>query len=142
MEKLSYGNLVTKIPLLSNTEKGALIMSKKQYTENDTEFMQYIPAKFHTNRKTLLNKRNRMIKHKQHLRSMLFTTCWYPSPVKEIDCDNGNTYVKRTYFSGGKHCRNYYRWCKRQSNRKVRRCEYVPNRSGYKKIYDIWWEIL
>lgn len=117
-------------------------MSKKRTPKEDEEFMQYIPAKFHINRKTLLAKRNRMIKHKRYLHSLLYTTDWSPCPVSEIECDNGKQYIKRTYISGGEYCRNHYRWCKRQSNRSIRRCQCVPSRGGYKKVYDVWWKVL
>ena len=66
---------------------------------------------------------------------------WYPTPMwpkyKEKD-DNENEIL---YFRTSHHNR-YKQWLKKQSNKKIRRAKGVPKRGkGFKKIFDLWWEL-
>mgnify|MGYP007070039828 CR=1 FL=1 len=50
------------------------------------------------------------------------------------DSDKGR-YVRIYYAS------KYKKWLRVKANRKVRRTKDVPNISGYRKIYNYWWEL-
>lgn len=121
-------------------------MPKSKDCPQDTDFLQYVPTKFQQNRKTMLKKRNRRKKYQQRL-TRFKNVGGYPAPVRYADKDYYEFYIyilprkkpyyKRLYISG--YSRNY-RFHKRLSNKKVRRVLDVPNRGGYKKVHDLWWE--
>lgn len=81
-------------------------------------------------------------RHKRHMESLVGTTR-YPSGVTRVGHDNCWTddpnetkYLKR-WYRGSRSS-----WLKRMSNKQLRRYKgEVPNRGGYKKVYDYWWEL-
>ena len=91
-------------------------------------------------------KRIRNKKYKKHLESLNNNLHHYPSPVyyKEETYNkqtgkygmNEKPYYKRIYR--GK-CSSYH---KKRSNKAIRRYKgEIGGKSGYKKIYDFWWEL-
>ncbi len=98
-------------------------------------------------KKKRINKRERYIKHQNHLKYLHKTLGnWYPSPVRYMDeicvrgvgyIENPKPYYKRLYR--GKRSK----YLKRQSNKAIRRYKGELH-NGYHhvhKLYDFWWEL-
>lgn len=92
-------------------------------------------------------KRVRDKKHKEK-QSRIYNALsnWYPTPMwpryknDEWWRDEGER-GKILYFRTSHHNR-YKQWLKKQSNKKIRRTKGVPKRGkGFKKIFDLWWEL-
>lgn len=92
-------------------------------------------------------KRVRDKKHKEK-QSRIYNALsnWYPTPMwpryknDEWWRDEGER-GKILYFKTSHHNR-YKQWLKKQSNKKIRRTKGVPKRGkGFKKIFDLWWEL-
>jgi hypothetical protein len=81
-------------------------------------------------------RKNNLIKLYKKTRYKYGCGVWY-------DADANRYY--RYYISGhGGNC-NSTKFLKQQSRRKVRRCskqDFNPNRGYYRKMYDLWWELL
>lgn len=98
-------------------------------------------------KKKRINKRDRYLKHQDHLEHLHKTLGnWYPSPVRYMDeiyirgigyVENPKPYYKRLYR--GKRSK----YLKQQSNKAIRRYKGELH-NGYQhihKIYDFWWEL-
>lgn len=93
-----------------------------------------------------MNKRERYIKHQNHLKHLEKVSRKYPQAVTYQDeiyigklgyVKNPKPYYKRWYR--GKRSK----YLKRQSNKKIRRCKGELH-NGYHhihKLYDFWWEL-
>lgn len=96
-------------------------------------------------KKKRINKRDRYLKHLDHLKYLEKVSCGYPKPV---------TYENEVWIKGVGYIKNpktyYKRWyrgkrsgyLKRQSNKAIRRYKGELHK-GYQhihKIYDFWWE--
>lgn len=91
-----------------------------------------------------LNKRERYLKHQNHLRYLHKSSSGYPSPVWYKDrtfirhkgwIDNPKPYYKRMWRSKSS------KYIKRLSHRKIRRYKgYLPKGNSGNKLFDFWWE--
>lgn len=95
------------------------------------------------------NKRERDLKHKNHLKYLYKHCNFYPSPVTYTDevwvkgygyVENPKPYYKRLYRGNHKH--NRYKYYKKYANRCVRRYKGELHSGGsYKKVFDYWWTV-
>lgn len=70
---------------------------------------------------------------------------WYPTPMwPRYENDEWRDESEKgeiLYFRTSHHNR-YKQWLKKQSNKRVRKTKGVPKRGkGFKKIFDLWWEL-
>ena len=85
--------------------------------------------------------------YKRHLANLADNARGYPAGAYRVGYDgwwtddiNETKYIKRSYR--GNHGSRRSRYLKNVGNRRVRRYkEFVPNRGGYKKVFDFWWEL-
>ena len=97
-----------------------------------------------SSKKKRINKRERDLKHKEHLKRLNKISKGYPSPVYYTDkiyvrgygyIENPKPYYKRLYR--GKRSK----YLKKQSNRKIRRYKgKLHNGWQCHKLYDFWWK--
>ena len=97
-----------------------------------------------SSKKKRINKRERDLKNKEHLKRLNKISKCYPSPVYYIDkiyvrgygyIENPKPYYKRLYR--GKRSK----YLKKQSNRKIRRYKgKLHNGWQCHKLYDFWWK--
>lgn len=90
-------------------------------------------------------RRNRKYFRKQ-LRIYDALKRWYPTPMWpryendewwRDESERGEILYFRT-----SHHNRYKQWLKKQSNKKIRRTKGIPKRGkGFKKIFDLWWEL-
>ena len=103
-----------------------------------------IPHKNHSKKKRM-NKRERYLKHQNHLKYLYEVAGgYYPSPVKYTDeiwvkgvgyVKNPKSYYQRLYRGKRSKC------LKQQSNRKIRRYKGELHKGNMAhKLYDFWWE--
>ena len=85
--------------------------------------------------------------YKRHLAYIADNAHRYPNGAYRVGYDgwwtddvNQTKYIKRCYR--GNHGSRRSRYLKNVGNRRVRRYkEFIPNRGGYKKVFDFWWEL-
>ena len=97
-----------------------------------------------SSKKKRINKREKDLKHKEHLKRLNKISKGYPSPVYYTDkiyvrgygyIENPKPYYKRLYR--GKRSK----YLKKQSNRKIRRYKgKLHNGWQCHKLYDFWWK--
>lgn len=71
---------------------------------------------------------------------------WYPSPVwpryeNDLYWKNDENPGEILYFHRSHHQR-HKQWLKRQSSKVIRNAKGIPKRgNGWKKVFDLWWEL-
>ena len=93
------------------------------------------------------NRYERKRRYKKRLERLADSAGRYPAGAYRIGYDgwwtddiNETKYVKRCYR--GNHGSRRSRYLKTVGNRRVRRYNgWVPNKGGYKKVFDFWWEL-
>lgn len=108
--------------------------------EQDKENQKVCPTK------KRINKRERHLKHQNHLKYLERVSCGYPKPVTYEDeiwikglgyVENPKPYYKRWYR--GKRSKHLKQW----SNRKIRRYKgELHNGNSCHKLHDFWWNYI
>ena len=101
----------------------------------------------HKRRPRKSNGYERKQNYKRHLAYIADYSNGYPPGACRIGHDgwwtddiNETKYIKRCYR--GNHGSRRSKYLKNVGNRRVRRYkEFIPNRGGYKKVFDFWWEL-
>lgn len=95
-----------------------------------------------------LNRYDRNAKYKEKLKHLAYDTKrWWPSAAYAVDSNGRWTdnedearYIKRVYRAN--HAPGYNGFLKKLASRKFRRYKgELPNGCGYKKTFDLWWEL-